>query len=56
MPDDEILTVEEAAAMLKVHPVSVRRYIRDGQIKSVKMGKRWRILRSEIIKALKPTE
>ena len=42
--DDELLTVEEAAARLKMHPVTVRRMLRDGQIPGRKVGARnWRV-------------
>jgi excisionase family DNA binding protein len=42
--DDELLTVDEAAGRLKMHPVTVRRLLRDGQIPGRKIGARqWRI-------------
>jgi excisionase family DNA binding protein len=42
--EDELLTVEEAAVRVKMHPDTVRRLLREGQIPGVKFGKRqWRI-------------
>ncbi len=42
--EDELLTVEEAAARLKMHPDTIRRLLREGSMPGVKLGKRqWRI-------------
>lgn len=42
--EDELLTVEEAAARLKMHPVTVRRMLREGLIPGRKVGVRqWRV-------------
>ena len=42
--EDELLTVEEAAARLKMHPVTVRRLLREGQVPGRKVGVRqWRV-------------
>lgn len=38
-----LLTVEEAAAELRVHPATVRRMIRRGEIPAVKVGRLWRV-------------
>jgi excisionase family DNA binding protein len=41
---DELLTVEQAAEKLKMHPDTIRRLLRDKQLPGVKLGKRqWRI-------------
>jgi excisionase family DNA binding protein len=41
---DEYLTVEEAAAKLKIHPRTIRRLLVDGKLPGVKFGARqWRI-------------
>jgi excisionase family DNA binding protein len=41
---DELLTAEEAAARLKMHPVTVRRLLREGRIPGRKVGVRqWRV-------------
>ena len=35
---DELLTVKEAAARLRVHPQSVRRMIEDGRLRAFQLG------------------
>jgi len=37
-PRDELLTVKEAAARLRVHPQSVRRMIEDGRLRAFQLG------------------
>ena len=40
----DVLTVDEAARELKMHPVTVRKLLRNGQIPGGKVGPRqWRI-------------
>ena len=46
-------TVEEAAEFLKIHKNTVHKWLLDGKIKGVKLGRVWRIPRSEIEKILK---
>ena len=46
--DNEIMTAAEVAKMLKIHPESVTRKARAGQIPCRKRGQ-WRFLRSEIM-------
>ena len=42
--EDELLTVEQAAERLKMHPDTVRRLFREGQLPGRKVGaRRWRI-------------
>ncbi len=46
---DELLTIDEVAAELKLHPDTIRRYIRDKKIKSVRLASTAiRIRRSEL--------
>ena len=41
---DELLTVEQAAERIQMHPDTVRRLLRDGQLPGRKIGARqWRI-------------
>lgn len=35
---EEFYTVNQAAVALKVHPLTVRRYIREGKLKAVRVG------------------
>ena len=53
---EEWLTVEEAASKLKVHPETVRVWLREGVIKGTKPVQRrigWRIPSSEIDRVLR---
>jgi|SRR5579859_586484 len=45
---EEVYTVEQFAERLKLHPKTVLRFIRDGRLRAVKVGKSYRILRSEM--------
>lgn len=43
-----MVTVEGAADELQLHPKTVLRFIRDGRLKASKVGKQYRILRSDL--------
>jgi excisionase family DNA binding protein len=46
---DELLTIDEVAAELKLHPDTIRRYIREGKLKQTRVGgTAIRIRRSEL--------
>ena len=47
---EELYTVEFAAQRLKLHPTTILRFIRDGRLAAAKVGKSYRILRSELDK------
>jgi excisionase family DNA binding protein len=47
MPD-VFLTVEETAERLKVHPESVRDWLRTGKLRGLKAGRQWRITESAL--------
>ncbi len=36
-------TVEQIAGLLQMHPKTVQRYIREGKLRAVKVGKGWRV-------------
>jgi excisionase family DNA binding protein len=38
-----IMTIEEVAELLKLHPLTVRRLAREGEIPAFKVGRQWRI-------------
>ncbi|GIP36928.1 hypothetical protein J31TS4_02080 [Paenibacillus sp. J31TS4] len=39
----DLLTVDEMARLLDLHPKTIRRYIREERLKAVKVGGEWRI-------------
>lgn len=49
---DRPLTAQEAADFLKVHIATIKRWIKEGRIKAVKIDRGWRIRRSEIERIL----
>lgn len=46
---EEFFTVFEAAGILKVHPITIRRYIREGKLKAVRAAGNIRIAKSGFI-------
>jgi excisionase family DNA binding protein len=40
---DQYYTVEQIAGLLQMHPKTVQRYIREGKLRAVKVGKGWRV-------------
>ncbi|MDR7419218.1 MAG: helix-turn-helix domain-containing protein [Armatimonadota bacterium] len=46
--DREILTVEQAAEFLQVHRITVYRYIREGALPAVKLGKLYRLFSRDV--------
>jgi len=45
---DNLLNVNQVAFILKVHPLTVRRYLRDGKMKAVMVGGNVRIKESQL--------
>ena len=39
----DYLTVEQISEMLNIHPKTIQRYIREGKLRAVKVGKSWRV-------------
>jgi excisionase family DNA binding protein len=55
--DDELLTPAQAAKELKLHPRTVRRYIREGKLKAIRLSNFYlRIRRSELERFLRERE
>ncbi len=46
--DREVLTVEQAAEYLQMHKGTVYRYIREGLLPAVRLGKVYRLLRWDV--------
>lgn len=49
----EILTAKEVAEYLKIHPLTVHKYARDGKIPAFKIGTDWRFHKKYIDKWIK---
>lgn len=47
---DNFLSVKQVAFIFKVHPLTIRRYIREGKLQAVKVGGNVRIKESEVQK------
>ena len=48
MPRKEVVTVEELAKYLRIHPYTVRRLARAGKLPGFKIGGQWRFKKEEI--------
>jgi len=46
-----LLTVKQAAALLQVHPLTVRRQLRAGKLRGVRRGQLWRVPESALYEA-----
>lgn len=53
---DELLTIDQVATELQLHPDTVRRYIREKKLKPTRVGGRLRIRRSELDRFLQAGE
>lgn len=40
---EKYYTVDQLSQMLSMHPKTIQRYIREGKLKAIKLGKSWRI-------------
>lgn len=45
----DVLTVEEVASKLKLSPLSIRRMLYSGRLRAFKVGREWRLRRSDIL-------
>lgn len=52
----ELLTVRETAQLLRVSPLTVRRYIQDGRLPALKVGKGVRVRKEALEQFMKPVE
>lgn len=46
---ENFFTVEEIADRLKVAPLTVRRWLKSGELRGIKFGKLWRIRESDLV-------
>ncbi len=44
----ELLTVDAAAEVLQLHPKTVLRFIREGRLRATRVGKQYRLLRTDL--------
>lgn len=49
---DEYYSVNQAAFLLKIHPLTVRRYLKEGKLKALRAGGAVRVAKSDIDKFL----
>ena len=53
LDDDPWLTVQQVSEELKIHPATVRVWIRNERLRAVRAGKGFRVRRSEVDRALR---
>ena len=46
---DTLLNINQVAFILKVHPLTVRRYVKEGKLKAIKVGGNVRIKESQLL-------
>jgi excisionase family DNA binding protein len=49
-PYPNMLTVDEVAAVLRVHRRSIQRWAREGRVASVRVGRSYRIARADVVR------
>jgi excisionase family DNA binding protein len=55
--EDELLTIEQVAERLQLHPDTIRRYVREKKLKAIQLSKtNLRVRRSELNRFLKERE
>ncbi|HEV2107657.1 MAG TPA: helix-turn-helix domain-containing protein [Thermomicrobiales bacterium] len=54
MSSEQLWTVEEASARLRIHPESLRRWLREGKVAGYRLSRRagWRVPEEEIQRLL----
>lgn len=50
-----LLTVEQVAEQLQLHPDTVRRHLQAGKLRGVKRGRVWRVPQSALLEAVAST-
>ena len=55
MTSETYYTLEEAAAMLKLHPQTLRRWIRTGKLPARRFGKQFRLRREDFERVAQPS-
>lgn len=52
-PDQDVLTLDEAASYLRLHRRTVETMLLRGTVPGKKIGRQWRILKSELVAFLR---
>ncbi len=52
----KVLTPEEASEILKVTPVAMKKWLRQGKVKGFKAGNMWRIREEKLLEYIKEQE
>jgi excisionase family DNA binding protein len=52
MESDEILTTDEVAALLKINPKTVYKFLKANELQGHRFGRIWRFKKSDIMKLL----
>jgi excisionase family DNA binding protein len=47
--DREILTAKEVGEILRIHPSTLYRLVREGRIPAFRIGSEWRFLKDQIV-------
>ena len=50
--EDPWLTVPQVSSQLRIHPATVRIWIKTGRLAAVRVGREWRVRQSEVDRAL----
>src|SRR5437763_16786324 len=50
--DDPWLTVPQVSEELKIHPATVRAWVKSGRLAAVRVGRTWRVRRSAVDRAV----
>lgn len=53
-PRPEAISILKAAALMDVHPETIRRLIKSGQLPAIRLGGQWRIRLSQLTKGSIP--
>lgn len=46
--EEKFLTTDQVAKILQVHPYTILKFVKDGKLKGVKLGRVYRILESDV--------
>lgn len=49
MTESPFLTIDEAAAILRCHPATVREMVRNGKMPATKLGRTYRVHRDDLM-------